>query len=91
MQAITVKMLSPTDTKGSRVKATAAAGSVTLPRDYALTDSRNAYRAAIALADKYEWLPATNPNTPWSLDGGQMANGDYVFVLLCAGQPTHGL
>lgn len=65
-QAITTKYLGPTDTKGSRVKATAAAGSITVHWDYELNESRNHLAAARALADKFgwsgEWVAGGLPN-----------------------------
>lgn len=45
MQAIITKFLGPTNTKGSRIKATSWDGSVTVTYNYAL-DSLNNHRAA---------------------------------------------
>ena len=54
-QAIVTKYLSPTNVRGARVKATAAAGSVTLHWDHALNSEDNHTAAAKALANKYNW------------------------------------
>jgi hypothetical protein len=70
-QAITTKYLGPTDVRGSRVKATAEAGSVTLSWDDALGLYENHSAAAIALANKFNW------GGTWY--GGGTADG-YVFV-----------
>lgn len=57
MQAITVKYLGPTDTLGTRYKAThtGAFKSVTLPADYSLNSDDNYLAAAKALADALGW------------------------------------
>jgi len=54
-QAIVTKYIGPTNTRGSRVKATAAAGSLTLAWDDSLNSERNHTRAAQALAEKFGW------------------------------------
>jgi hypothetical protein len=77
MQAILVKFLCPTNTKGSRYKATCAAGSLTLGSDHRLNPSDNARKAAEALRDKLGW------NTPryGNLIEGGLPDGSYVFVF----------
>ncbi len=55
MQAITTKFRGPTDTRGSRVIARAAAGSLTHAWDYALDYEGNHTAAARALAEKLGW------------------------------------
>lgn len=76
-QAIQVKYLGPTDTLGSRMKATARAGAVTIGYNPALSSEQNAETAMLALVKKCKWdeCPAT-----WQ--GGVLPNGDYVFVRL---------
>jgi hypothetical protein len=54
-QAIITKFLPPTNVRGSRVKATAEAGSVTLSWDHALNAELNHAAAAHALASKFGW------------------------------------
>ena len=54
-QAITTKYFGPTNTRGSRVKAQAQAGSVTIHWDYALNSDDNHKAAAKALMAKFEW------------------------------------
>lgn len=70
-QAISTKYLGPTNTRGSKVKATAEAGSITLHWDDALDIGENHVAAARALAQKYKWAGI------WH--GGATADG-YVFV-----------
>lgn len=54
-QAITTKFLGPTNFRGSRVKATCQAGSVTISWDHATGSEENHLAAAKALCDKYDW------------------------------------
>ena len=71
-RAIKTKHIGPANYRGSRVKATADTGSVTVSWDYALGVEENHTRAAIALASKYGW------QTDWWIGG---VLGDvYVFV-----------
>lgn len=52
-QAIVTKFLGPTNSRGSRIKATASAGSIIVPWDYGLGIDDNHRAAAKALADKF--------------------------------------
>ena len=54
-QAIETKYLPATNNRGSRIKAMAWAGSVTVPYDYALDADGNHKAAADALIAKYNW------------------------------------
>ena len=54
-QAIVTKYLPATSSRGSRIKATAQVGSVTVAYDCDLDLEGNHDAAAKALADKYEW------------------------------------
>lgn len=55
MQAIVTKYIGPTNHRGSRIKAVAAAGSVTVPYEYGM-DTQGAHRvAAAALCEKLDW------------------------------------
>ena len=58
MQAIETKYISPTNSRGSRVKATAEAGSVTLSWDHSLNRVENHKAACEALIKKMGWLPS---------------------------------
>lgn len=71
-QAIQTKYIGPTNTKGSRIKATAFGGSVTVSYDDALSQEKNHQAAAIALAEKLGWSGA--------IHGGGTLTG-YVFVF----------
>ena len=70
-QAIITRHLCPTNTRGSRVKATAKAGSVTLHWNYALDSYENHIKACEALVAKF------NLGGVWY--GGETDAG-YVFV-----------
>jgi hypothetical protein len=75
MQAITVKFLGPTNTRGARWKATCDARSLTVSQDYALNPMANAMRVAKLLAAKLAWAGT------WY--GGHLPNSNphgYVFV-----------
>lgn len=74
-QAITTKFLAPTNTKGSRVKATAAAGSVTVAWDYGKSTDENHRSAAQALAQKFGWIGKY-------VGGGLPDGSGNVYVLL---------
>lgn len=73
-QAIQVKYLGPTNYRGSRYKATTAAGSVTVPVDDALGIESNVIAAANALCAKFGWSK--------DMVHGQLADGSYVFVQM---------
>lgn len=55
-QAIVTKYLGATNSRGARVKATAAAGSLTVSWDHSLNVGGNHRAAAEALARKYGWV-----------------------------------
>ena len=55
MQAIVTKYIGPTNVRGSRVKASAQAGSIILNWDDALNSDANHCAAAIALATRLDW------------------------------------
>jgi hypothetical protein len=75
MQYIQTKYLSPTNTKGSRIKAIAsfAGDSITIPYDYSLDCEQAHAKAAMELAKKLEW------------EGEYAAGGNdtgYVFAFI---------
>ena len=72
-QAIETRYLGPTNTKGSRIKATAAAGSVTVPYDYALSTEEAHAIAAYTLVTKLGW-------TGTFAQGGNVKGDGYYFV-----------
>ncbi len=80
MQAITTKFVNPTDTKGSRIKATAEAGSVTVAWDYDLNTEGNHTAAAKALCAKLGWVPAAD-NRYTETVAGYLKAGHYVHVF----------
>jgi hypothetical protein len=73
-QAIETRHLGPTNTKGSRIKATAWAGSVTIGYDYALDAQDNHRAAADALIAKMGW------NGTFAQGGNAKGDGGYYFV-----------
>ena len=73
MQAITTKFIPATNTRGSRIKATAAAGSITLHRDFSLSIEDNHAKAAKTLAWKMNW------KGDWHM-GGLPNEAGYCFV-----------
>lgn len=72
-QAITTKYLGPTNTRGSRIKASAWAGSVTVPYDDELDQMEAHAAAARALIEKLGW------GGSWR-GGGSPTGCGYVFV-----------
>lgn len=78
MQAIQSKYIAPTNTKGTRVKAWCAAGSLTVPWDYNLSDNENHATAVNQLKGKLGW------NSPYygMAHGGTLPNGDMCWVFV---------
>ena len=73
-QAIETKYLRATDTKGSRIKASAFGGSITIGYDYAL-DTQDVHRAAAdALIAKMGW------SGTFAQGGNAKGDGGYYFV-----------
>lgn len=72
-QAIITKYLGPTDRRGTRVKAIAEAGTITLSWNHALNSQDNHAAAAKALAEKYQW------RGEWHA-GAIPGNAGYAFV-----------
>jgi hypothetical protein len=78
MQAIVTKYFGPTDFRGSRVKAEADAGSVTVSWDHALNSEDNHRKAALALCGKLGW---TVPSPDSLVGGGLPKSSGYAFVF----------
>ena len=72
-QAIETKYLGATNAKGGRIKATAWAGSITVPYDYALDAQENHEKAAIMLRRKLNWQGKY-------AQGGNVKGDGYYFV-----------
>ena len=77
-QAIVTKYLGPTNHRGSRVKATCEAGSLTMGWSHDLDVAENHSRVAVALATKLGWAGL------WTL-GALPGNAGYVLVMLAEG------
>ena len=78
MQAIQTKFLPATNTRGSRIKATCAAGSITIGYPHELSGQAVHRAAAEALAAKLGWTIA---NGYGQLLGGCLPDGSYCFVF----------
>ena len=74
-QAITTKWLGPTDFRGSRIKAKAEAGSLTVGYDHRYGSEMNHLLAAQALAEKLKW------DGEWR-GGGLPYGSGYCFVMV---------
>lgn len=74
LQAIATKYFGPGNVRGSRVKATCEAGSITLHWDHKLNVDGNHIAAARALASKMGWEGA------WM--GGALPGSGYAFVIV---------
>lgn len=77
MQAIQTRYYGPTNTRGSRIKAWAAAGSITIDYPYELSGQACHRKAAEALAAKFGWTG----DFYGKLVGGQLESGDYAFIF----------
>ena len=75
MQAIQVKYLGPTNTKGARLKAWAASGvSIIEDRDYAIDASKQAQIMCELYAKKMNWHYST-------MHFGTLPNQDWVGLI----------
>jgi hypothetical protein len=77
MQAIITKYLCATNARGSRIKASCKAGSVTISYPHELSGQACHRAAAEALVKKMGWDDAHYGG----LLGGQLPSGDYAFVF----------
>lgn len=73
-QAIVTRYHGPTDTRGTRVTASAAGGKATVAWDHALTPEQNHAEAAKLLCEKFDW--------EGTLVGGTAHDGDRVWVFM---------
>ncbi len=71
-QAIHTKYYGATNYRGSRIRATAEVGSVTVAYDHAMDVYDNHRAAALALVEKYGW------DRDWV--GGSLPGPGYAFV-----------
>lgn len=82
MQAITIKYLPATNTKGSRYKAECEGGNITLSHDYALGAEGNVKAAVSALIHKLGWTKDNGYTVDWAV--GQLKNGMWTAVAIDA-------
>lgn len=80
MQAIRVVYLGPTNFRGSRYKATAQAGSVTIDANQALSGEENATQACQALRRKLGWTFAVAEGYGHDWAWGNLPDGSYAFI-----------
>lgn len=73
-QAIVTKWFKPTNTKGSRIKATAQAGFVFVPYNHSLSNEKNHEVAAMALCEIFGWRGEL-------VCGAMPDGGGYAFVF----------
>jgi hypothetical protein len=78
-QAITTKHLPATNHRGSRIKASCEAGTITVSWDYALDAQDNHKAAALALIQKLGWSGLAGGSDWYGGSPGKNAKG-YVFV-----------
>ena len=76
VQTIVTEFIPCTNTRPSRVKATAEAGSVVVSWDHALNVDENHARACEALIEKMQWKRLGD------CIGGQLPKGGYAFVFI---------
>jgi hypothetical protein len=82
-QAIVTKYLGPTNHRGSRIKATAEAGSIVVPWNYALDPQENHRMAALTLASNMGWDGgASYRRLTACWHGGALPGGGYAFVFV---------
>lgn len=74
MQAIPIKYVGPTNTKGSRMVASAQAGRKSFSYDYALNIEENAIKAAKLYAESKGWKG--------QMAIGQDSKGDWQAVFI---------
>ena len=72
-QAIIIKILGSTNTKGTRIKASVKSSSVTVPLDYSAGHEQRIRKAVDALLNKLDW------SGEYII--GCLPNGDYVAVF----------
>lgn len=74
MQAIITKWIGPSNVRGSRVKASCDAGSVTLSWDHSLNIEHNHHTAALKLCAKLGWTG--------KLASGGMPKAGYCYAFV---------
>lgn len=83
-QTITTRYISPTNFRGTRIKASCAAGSLTVGYNYALSGEENHRAAADALISKLDWTGRHYGD----FAGGVLKGGDYAWVHVAKDETT---
>jgi len=79
MHTVITKFLSPTNTRGSRIKATYWGGSVTVPYDHSLSNREVHLVAVEALLRKHRSAAGIDLRV---VAGGELPNGTgYAFII----------
>jgi len=81
MQAITTKYIGPSNTKGSRIKATCDAGSITIPYPHELSGEEAHAQAAMALCRKLQWTAAEGYKADWVCGRSSISGYTFVYVI----------
>lgn len=87
MQAIITKFICPTNTRGSRYKASCERGSLTVDSDHALNADENHRAACDALCAKFDVEDVAKYGSAaahWSAPkaSGQIPTGEHVFCFI---------
>lgn len=94
MQAIITKFIAPTNTRGSRYKASCERGSLTVDADHALSAEENHRAVCDALCSRFDADDAARYGTASRRAGsightwcrpkasGQLPSGEYVFCFI---------
>jgi hypothetical protein len=84
MQAITARYVPATSTRGSRMTAHCAVGSITIPFPHELSDAEPYVAAAQALIRDMGWTADEGYAGRWTF--GELGPNQYVFVYAAPGQ-----
>ena len=79
MQAIQTRYMTPTNTKGARIKAQCDAGTLYVAWDHGLSVEQNHQVAAQELIRKLDWTQEAGYKGDWV--GGCLPDGSYAFCL----------
>jgi hypothetical protein len=85
MQSVETKYYGPTNTRGSRLRARAGAGSVSVPYDYALNLDGNHAAACEAFLRAKGWVPSQGEGFRGKWVGGTLPNGTMCWSFLPEG------
>lgn len=90
LQAIVTKYHGPTNSRGSRITASAFAGRVTVHYDHALNPDQNHAKAAEALVRKLGWTPSEGKGYAGLWVGGASHRTGVTYVFTGEGNQGNG-